>query len=192
MNNGHMTDAFLNRVANTRTSTGRLLGKPRMNGLGDYPEPFPTNIRPATSMPQPPGPADFPITNPTTDPTETDLLERILEELIKQNTATKPVIRAIDVDSGGQTLDWSMVGIMDRLIIRNKGTSSLWFGFDKNGPAVPAFTSDECWELQAQESVNLTHCLFQKIGVICAAMGTATVHAIGFQSVAGNQAGSIS
>lgn len=194
MNNIDMPDAFLSRVSNAKTSTGRRLGQApnRLNGMGDYPEEFIDEVRPATSAPQPPGPADFPITNPNTDPTTNELLARILNELIRQNTATRAVIRASNVDSVGQTLDWSMVGMMDRLIIRNKGTSSVWFSFDRNGPAVNSFTSNESWELQANESVNITLSLYQKVGLRCATGQTGTVHAMGWQSVAGNQAGAIS
>ncbi len=172
----------------------------RMNGVGDFVEPFIESIRPATSMPHPPGPADFPVqVLPTTPTTEIDLLtailgvlRNILAELIKQNIAANPVTRAQNIDSTGETLNWTAVGIMDRLMIRNKGANSVWISFDINGPAVDAFTSDLSFELQANESINLTHCAFQKIGCKCAGGQTATVHAIAFQTVAGNQAGAIS
>ncbi len=120
------------------------------------------------------------------------LLARILEELIRQNTPSVPSIRSTDVTAVGQTLDWQAVGTMDRLMIRNKGTDSVWFSFDISGPAVINQTSDESFELQANESVNLTHAKFRKIGLRCATGKTATVNAIAFQSVAGDQAAAIS
>lgn len=184
MNNDSMPDTFIHKRGNPRQRHGQ-------RGMGDYPEPFIEYVRPATSMPMPPGPSDFPIEQGSVTPTTNDLLQRILDELVKMNIAARPVIRAKAADSTGETLDWSVLGIMDRLVIRNEGPNSVWFSFDKNGPAVQATTSDLSWELQAQESVNLDHCLFQKIGLLCAGGGTATVHAIGFQTVAGNQAASI-
>ncbi len=197
MNNSDISTSALmiaaRRNGQRRIQSGQI-------GMGDYTEPFIEGIRPATSAPHPMGPADFPVQQgPLTPPTTTDgwlsracsLLQRILDELIRQNTASRPVIRAVAVTAVGQTLDWTPVGVMDRLMIRNKGTNSLWYSYDKNGPAVNAFTSDESFELQANESVNLTHCIFQKIGVKCAGGQTATVHAQAFQSVAGNQAGTI-
>lgn len=172
-----------------------------MTGVGDYVEPFTDGIRPATSMPLPAGPADFPVQQgPFVQPTTVegwlsklfDLGTRILEELIRQNIAARPVIRSGASDENGTTLDWNAVGVMDRLMIRNKGPNSVWYGFDRNGPAVQAATSDESFELQTNESVNVTHCRYQKIGLRCAPGGSAVVHAIGFQTVAGNQAAAIS
>ncbi len=177
MNNNDIPDNFLRK-------------RPRGNGFGDFDEPFIGGVQPAR-FPMPPGPSDFPITSNATATPEV-LLAAILQELKYQNTASRPVIRAADADSGGSTLDWSPVGIMDRLMIRNKGPNSVWFSFDKNGEAVQATTSSESFELQANESVNLTHCSFQKIGLRCANGESATAHAIGFQSVAGNQAAAIS
>ncbi len=170
-------------------------------GMGDFVEPTIEAIRPATSMPRPPGPADFPVQlGPQSLPNDAagllklvcGLLQSILQELKYQNIASKPTLRSQAVTDAGQTLTWQAVGIMDRLMIRNKGTNSCWISFDTNGPNVNAFTSDLSFELQANESVNLTHCNFYKIGVRCAAAETATVHAVAFQSVAGNQAAAIS
>ncbi len=187
------TDALVNAARNM----GFRSRAPRGNGVGDFVDPFLDSTRPATSMPQPPGPADFPVVPAPADQTTLmqilDLLKRILAELIKQNIASDPVTRARSVNvSDSGTLDWSQRGTMDRLMIRNKGPNSVWFAFDMNGPAVDAFTSDLSFELQPQESVNLSHCKFEKIGLKCGSAGGAVVHAIGFQSVAGDQAASIS
>ncbi len=183
MNHNDIPTSVLLAAANSRNKSGPAR-------LGDFNEPFLTNIRPASSIPLPKGPSDFPVQ--TTQPeTQQQTLDSILQELKYQNIASSPVIRSKDVDSTGQTLDWTPIGIMDRLMMRNKGPNSLWFSFDKNGPAVVASTSDESFELQANESINLTHCRFQKVGVKCSG-GTATVHAIGWQSVAGNQGAAIS
>lgn len=190
---GVSTDALVAASRNMRLRRG---APARSRGVGDFDEPHITAIRPNDPKVVPPGPADFPAQvppQPVNDLNDIgDLLKRILQELINQSIAAAPVIRAKAVTSAGQTLDWSSRGTMDRLMIRNKGTNSVWFAFDMNGPAVNAFTSDLSFELQANESVNLSLCSFQKIGVICASGQTGTVHAIAFQSVAGNQAASIS
>ncbi len=198
MNNNDMPDTFLNRnAAAIRKSGVRVDGA----GLGDYEEPFILGVRPATSMPRPAGPADFPVAlGPSSIPktlleaqiVTNQLLARILEELVRQNTPSVPSIRSVAATDVGQTLDWQAVGTMDRLMIRNKGTDSVWFSFDISGPAVVNQTSDESFELQANESVNLTHAKFRKIGLRCATGKTATVNSIAFQSVAGDQAAAIS
>ncbi len=171
-------------------------------GMGDFIEPSIEAIRPATSMPRPAGPADFPVQlGPQTLPNTVEgllkaiygVLQAIRQELVYQNTASRPSLRSQSVTDVGQTLTWEAVGIMDRLMIRNKGPDSCWYSYDTNGPNVNAFNpSDLSFELQANESVNVTHCLFYKIGVRCAGGKTATVHAQAFQSVAGNQAAAIS
>ncbi len=172
-----------------------------MRGMGDFAEPSISAIRPATSMPRPSGPANFPVQlGPQALPNDTNgllkaiygVLQAIRQEIVYQNTASKPAMRSTAVTDVGQTLTWQAVGIMDRLMIRNKGPDSCWYSYDTNGPNVNAFTSDLSFELQANESVNLTHCLFYKIGVRCAAGDTAVVHAQAFQSIAGNQAAAIS
>ncbi len=173
---------------------------PMKPGMGDFAEPFIDGVRPATSMPMPAGPADFPVQIATAVPTTVedllrailDAIERGVQELIKQNIAAEPVLRAQDITDVGQTLNWSSVGIMDRLMLRNKGANSVWIAFDINGPAVDSFTSDLSFELQANESINLTHCAFQKIGAKCSSGQTATLHGVAFQTIAGNQAGAIS
>ncbi len=197
MNNANIPTSILLAAAR-RSSSHRIAEK---NGIGDYPETFIEQVRPATSMPLPPGPADFPIQQgaaaaPTTVMGWLEKIyalgSRLLEEMIKQNTPSRPTIRATAVTAAGQTLTWEAVGVMDRLMIRNKGPNSCWYSYDQNGPSVTPSTGDGSFELQANESVNVTHCLYQKIGVICAAGQTATVHAQGFQSVAGNNGAAIS
>ncbi len=183
MNNNDVPHNILMKAAQSRSSG--------LFGFGDFVEPFIEGIRPATSMPQPPGPADFPVqTNaPVTD---NDLLKRILAELIAMNTPARPVIRSLIANEDGQTLDWQAAGIMDRLVMINNGPDPLWYAFDVSGPAVNAFTGDQSFELLANTSINLERCQFYKIGVICASGKTSTVNAIAFRSVAGNQAASIS
>lgn len=187
-----------------------------MSGLGAAPQNyrnpnFIERVQPATSMPLPGGPANFPVrpAAPANQalPNDTngllkalidevravrDVGLRILEEMIRQGTAARPVIRAKDVTAAGQTLNWQSVGIMDRLMLKNNGADTVWFAFDMNGPAVNAFTSDLSFSLKADSTVNLSLSLFTKVGVKCAAGKTATVDAVAWQSVAGNQAAAIS
>ncbi len=176
------------------------------SGLGAapriYSEPnFIDQVRPATSMPRPPGPANFPVAQPPNVLPTTPLqalqqlgqkIDRLIEETVRQNIASRPVTRAKDVTAAGQTLNWQAVGIMDRLTLKNNGADTVWLAFDTNGPAVNAFTSDLSFSLKADSTLNLTHSLFTKVGVKCAAGKTATVDAIAWQSVAGNQAAAIS
>jgi hypothetical protein len=169
--------------------------------LNDYSTGFPKLVAPASGLVRPPntpgsenppGPANFPVV-PAKPMSNTDLLHGILKQLTYQNIARMPHIRSSDVDANGQTLDWSMVGLMDTLMIRNKGPKSVWIAFDIDGPAVDNFSpSDLSWELLANESVNITLCQFYKIGLRCAASETGSVHAIAFQAVAGDLGGSIS
>lgn len=176
-----------------------------MKGLGaptPYTSPnFIDQVRPATSMPLPGGPANFPVAQPPNAVPTTPLealqqiakkVDRLLEETIRQNIASRPVIRAKDVDQNGQTLNWQAVGIMDRLTLKNNGADNVWLAFDMNGPAVNAFTSDLSFLLKPDSTLNLTHSLFTKVGLKCASGETASVDAIAWQSVAGNQAAAIS
>lgn len=202
MNNQNIPLEALKRAAaqNGQRASAQK-GQAQGMGMGDFFEPFTDAVRPATSAPHPMGPSDFPVALAPMSPPQTlmdwaakifGVLTQIKDQLVMQNTASRPVIRSRSVDGTGQTLDWTPVGIMDRLMIRNLGPDPCWFSFDMNGPAVNAFTGDQSFELQMNESVNLTHCQFQKIGVKCQGGGdTATVHAIGFHSVAGNQMDSI-
>lgn len=197
------TDALL-AAAGMRQQPARRSSAPGSavprHGLRDYDEPFNDRINPATSMPLPPGPADFPVqqlpgTGQMTDSQRFDkmitLLERVLDELIRQNISATPIIRAIDVTDVGQTLDWSQFGQMDRLMLISLGADDVWLTFDVNGPAVIAGTSDNSFKILSNMSINLTHSSFQKVGLRCAAGKTATVQAIAWQTVAGNQAGAI-
>lgn len=186
--------------------TSVLKNAASLSGLGAapriYSDPnFIDQVRPATSMPLPPGPANFPVAKPPSAVPTTPLealqqisqkIDRLLEETIRQNIASRPCIRARDVTPAGQTLNWQSVGIMDRLTIKNNGADTVWLAFDMNGPAVNAFTSDLSFSLKADSTLNLTHSLFTKVGVKVAAGKTATVDAIAWQSVAGNQAAAIS
>lgn len=187
MNNSDIPHDVLMRAAG---HAPRRVQSRRVNGFGDFDEPFIAGVQPA-NFPKPPGPSDFPVATTDTQ-TAAEVQAAILQELKYQNIASRPVGRSADVDGGGQTLDWSPVGVMDRIVMRNKGPNSLWYSWDKNGPAVQAFTSNESTELQMNESMAFTHCIFQKIGVRCQGGQTATIHATAFQSVAGNQAASIS
>ena len=162
--------------------------------LGDTFNPYRTDIQPNPSAPQPPGPANFPISKSVSTPTtELDALKQLLDvnrqilrELKAQNNSGKVMIRAADVDDTGKTLDWSMVGLMDRFTARNMGPDSVWIGFDINGKSVDAFTSNMSYLLQAQESLSLPHCEFFKIGCLCQSGQTATIHVTAFKAVAGN------
>lgn len=190
MNNNDMPDTFFSRNASAiQKSRVKISGMGGI-GLGDYPENFIDEVQPAP-VTIPIGPANFPV---STDPnaTMTQLLQNILDELVRQNTAARPVIRSSLAGSTGATLNWDSVGVMDRLMMRNSGPQSVWFSFDRDGSSVQAFTSDESFELQANESVNLTHCIFSKIGLKCAGGGAATVNSVAFQTVAGNQGAAIS
>ena len=176
------------------------------SGLGAapriYSDPnFIDRVRPATSMPLPPGPANFPVAQPPNVLPTTPLqalqqlnqkMDRLIDETVRQNIASRPVIRAKDVTNAGQTLNWQAVGIMDRVTLKNDGPDPVWLAFDMNGQAVNAFTSDLSFPLKADSTLNLTHSLFTKIGVKTASGKTATVNAIAWQSVAGNQAAAIS
>ena len=170
-------------------------------GVGDYNDPAHIEaIRPATSMPLSPGPANFPIQKGALSQPKTiegiakegnSILSRILEELVRQNSSSNPVIRSKLANTTGVTLDWSQFGLFDRIMMRNAGPNTVYFSFDLNGQNVDNFTSDLSFMLQANESANFSHCKFRKIGLKCAA-GTATVNAVAFQTQAGNMNGSIS
>lgn len=157
-----------------------------MRGINDYDAALASRTSPANRGSGPPGPANFPVTGPPTSATD------LLQQLVNQNAARQPHLRAADVTSVGQTLDWSSLGLMDRILIRNKGGSSVWIAFDTEGQNVDAFTSDLSYELQAQESICIPGCQFYKIGCRCAALGTGTVHAVAFLAAAGELHGSIS
>ncbi len=171
-----------------------------VDGMRDYIG-FPKSTAPASGLVRPPntpgsenppGPADFPVV-PGRPMSTAELLHGILTQITRQNIARIPHIRSSDVDANGQTLDWSMIGLMDTLIIRNKGPKSVWIAFDIDGPAVDNFSpSDLSWELLMNESVNLSLCQFERVGLRCAAGETGSVHAFAFQAVAGNLGGSIS
>jgi hypothetical protein len=189
-----------------------FLAKRGTAGLGTFGDMhnFIDRTSPATSAPKPPGPANFAVqVAPPANiplPTDTngllarliqeqrgvrDIMARILEELIRQNIASRPSIRAVAVDSTGETLNWQAIGVMDRLTLKNNGPAEIWLSFDMNGPAVNAFTSNLSFSLKADSTLNLTHSLFTKVGVKCASGQTAVVDAIAWQSVAGNQAAAI-
>ncbi len=181
-------------------ATGRAPSR-GMSGVGDFVDPFVEGVRPATSMPLPPGPANFPMSQPPLEQPKTiegwlertcDWLSRIYTEIVRQNISARPVVRCKDVDNTGQTLDWTSVGIMDRITLKNDGPDEVWLAFDTSGPAVFADTSDLSFPLKADSTLNLTHSLFSKIGVRCAPGDTAVVNAIAWQTVAGNQNAAIS
>lgn len=154
-------------------------------GLQDHDVSLPHRTTPAPVRP-PLGPANFPVTGP--EATAVDLLKA----LVAQSQAKIPQIRSSDITAAGQTLDWSALGLMDRILIRNKGANSVWIAWDVNGEAVDAFTSDLSFELQAQEAISIPACQFYKIGCKCAAGQTGTVHAVAFLATTENLSGSIS
>ena len=157
--------------------------------LRDYNTDLSRRIQQASAMKVPPGPANSPVsqpanTSPTLD-TIVELLTRILRELLDQNTPLTPILRSSTVSSSGATLDWSAFGTMAAVSIRNKGPDSVFVSFDMSGESVDANVTDNSFELQAQESLNLGKVKFQKIGVKCASGKTGSVNAIGFKSVTG-------
>lgn len=162
-----------------------------MNGLADYRSLLSQRIQPAQGFEMPFGPANYPVqTNAQASPT--DLLNKIADQLIAQKSARQPLLRSINVTNAGQTLDWSTIGMMTRVMIRNKGASSAWIAFDQNGPSVDNFTSDNSWELQAQEALSIELCAFSKIGCRCTGAGTATIHAMAFPANSGDFGGAVS
>jgi hypothetical protein len=161
--------------------------------LNDYSNPQLRRTLPSPDMPLPPGPANFPIKHGQgggggggSDQT----LQYILQQLIAQYTPTTPYIRAASIGTvaanGNATLDWTAIGSMNRIAIRNIGPGNVWLSFDVAGPAVPAYTSDGSWQLQPNESLNLANVKFRQIGI----SGYGVVHAVAFQSPAGKQGGS--
>lgn len=201
MNSDHIPIEALRLAAGTKTSGEKQPAHPRNRkpGMGDFMQPFISAIRPATSMPIPAGPADFP-TQQIPGPIETDsqkldeiirLLRICAEQLIRQNSAANPVIRSVAATQTGGTMDWSQFGEFDRLMIINLGPDAVWLQFDQNGPAVLVGVSDNAFELTPNMSVNITHSVFDKIGLKCDIGKTATVQAIAWQTPAGNLNGAI-
>ena len=169
--------------------------------MGDYKEELNLRILPATGAKKPFGPDNLPITAPPaalpadTPPWAQSMLgklDSIFNELVRQNTASIPKVRSASVDQNGQTLDFSVLGFADRLMLENLGPNTVWFNFDQSGPSVAPSTGDSSFQLPANSTFSPSLCKFTKIGLKCAAGQTATVCAVGFRSVAGNQQGVIS
>lgn len=156
--------------------------------LGDYGNQIFDRRVPATGIERQQGPVQFPVTSPPKPAT----LDDVRKELAAQNLSLRPNMRAAVVTSAGITLDWSNVGVMERIMIRNKGPNSVWISFDIEGKAVIAAVSDLSWELQSQEALSIPRCLFQKIGCKCAGIQGGTVHAIAFQNSGRDYAGAVS
>jgi hypothetical protein len=153
--------------------------------LHDYNMPPQARIRPTASDVSQMGPLNSPVK--AQSPAE-KVLNGMLEELRRVSnllslnfTSYTPIIRSAAVTGTGATLDWSMHGKMQRIVLRNKGASSVWMTFDMDGANVPAYVCDNSYELQANESLALEACTFEKVGLRCAQGGTATVHAIAFK-----------
>lgn len=165
-----------------------------MNNGNMVSQPLHARILPPTGVPHPMGPSNFPQKlpdAPSTPLSELQQLRQLLANMMDKNSARVPLIRSGDVTSTGQTFDWSMMGDMERLMIRNKGTNSVWIAFEAEGTNVDNFTSDGSIEIQAQEAWSFTQCKFQKIGLRCSAGQTATVHAVAFQKAFGDFGGAI-
>jgi hypothetical protein len=158
--------------------------------MADYDEGVYPRRQPATGFPTPPGPAQFPATSPEPK-TSQELLGDVRKGIAALNQGMKPILRAAAVTAGGQTLDWSQLGTMKRLMFQNTGASTVWIGFDIVGPNVDAFVSDLSFEVPANGAITIPRCLFQKIGVRCAGVSTSRVHAIAFQEDAGDFAGTL-
>jgi hypothetical protein len=157
---------------------GRRIVTPRLSGgmgrMLDYTNPFAHTTSPASSLVQPPGPSDTPIQKATPQPAT---LNDLLQQMRQNNDPQRAIFRGLVLGAGGNgTLDWSMLGLMTRIVIRNKGPNSVFFAFDISGPQINTFTSDNSWELQANESFN-GDTIFYKIGLRCKAGETAVINA---------------
>lgn len=157
---------------------GRRVVTPRMSGgmgrMFDYVNPFAHTTTPSQSLVTPPGPADTPIQKAVQPPAT---LNDLLQQMRQNNDPQRAVFRGLAIGAGGNgTLDWSMLGLMTRIVIRNKGPFSVFFAFDISGPQINTFTSDNSWELQANESFN-ADTVFFKIGLRCSAGQNAVVNA---------------
>lgn len=165
--------------------------RPTRPGMGDYGEGPRGNILPATGFQQPMGPAQFPA-SVSAPKTNGELLADIRKGIAALNQGMKPHIRAAAITgTTPQTLDWSHVGLMKRLMIQNLGASTAFIAFDIEGKSVDAFVSDLSWQIPANGAITIPRVLFRKIGCKCAGTGTATVQAIAFQEDAGDFAGTV-
>ncbi len=144
-------------------------------------------------MPLPPGPANFPIVDKNAV-SPAQYLAAILKELKLQNAPSKGLIRgAVVTTAAPKTLEWQAEGIMQRLVLRNKGPDSVFYAYDVKGESVDATEgSNASFEVQAQESVNLVLTQFSFIGLKVGSPGkTAKVNAQAWKSQSGTQAGSV-
>ena len=155
-------------------------------GMGDYKSWLANRLVPAEGFPKPLGITDAPV---QTTPAAPATLDDVASILNNQNQPMQPLLRAMLVDSTGETMDWSAHGTMTRIMIRNKGPNSVWFAFDTFGQSVVAATSDLSWELQSQEALSIERCTFNKIGLKSPSGGT--VHAIAFPDNSGANGGAI-
>lgn len=178
----------LKNLSNMLTKVGKARG---INGLGDWENWLQDRIAPSEGFVKPYGPSNFPVAITGKVTTAEQWLEKIYNELVKQNTPTRPLVRGKLVDTTGVTLDWTASGLMSRLLIRNKGaTNSVWMAFDQSGASVDNFTSNNSFEVQAQEAITIEGCAFSRLGLRCSA-GTATVHAIAFPANSGKGNGAV-
>jgi hypothetical protein len=103
---------------------------------------------------------------------------------------------------GYLTLDWSKdpgdgspYGMMGRLLLRNRGSKSVWFAFDVDGDTITADNTSnpkdtdmnptQRFELLPNESINIDSTSFYKVGLACASGEGTVVHASAFQSSGG-------
>ena len=88
----------------------------------------------------------------------------------------KPVFRAASFGAGGGTLDWSAVGIMGALYLRNAGPDECFIAWD----AIPAASvGDGRIRLKADEALNLDAVETEFVGVITAGGDTAVLEGVG-------------
>lgn len=176
----------------------RSMGVQHVGGahrLADYAEPLIRQVQPVQSgTGGGGGPANFPL-NPDAGgaANAVDVLSQILRELQYMNIPRRPHVRSATATTAGVTLDWSMVGLMDTLMICNYDPAQfMYVGFDVAGTQAQAFVSDQTYALGPNTALNCARCRFYKIGVRMQILGTTNVvSAIAFQSPVGDRAATI-
>jgi hypothetical protein len=128
---------------------------------------------------------------PATPLNELQQIKQLLANTLQKQQAQTGIIRAALVTDAGHTFDWSMIGNMSRILLRNAGPDSVWIAFNEDGPNTPPTTGNGSIEVQAQEAWSIPNILFQKIGLRCATGDTAKVHSIAFKQSFGDFGGGI-
>jgi hypothetical protein len=176
------------------TQPARFMGNvprivtPRMSGgmgrLADYVNVIQHATMPARSLPTPPGPADTPVNQANPTPAS---LRDLLDQLRQNNNPQRGVFRNLAIGAGlFGTLDWSMLGMMSRVVLYNNGPNTVFFAWDTSGQQIDAFISDNSWPLYSGMSYN-ADTVFYKIGLRCAAGASGTVSATAWPSPSSGQ-----